>query len=150
MPSKGNSGWIDEAIASWRDDGYQRPNQGPSGSPHNLGGFSPYRRHTTRDAYSLGRDLIGEFDYLFRNQGGMKPVLKELFTEYSGETLTVDLFKQHLEQNSGEDLTSIFDRYVYGKSRTSGFKVMTPDRFAENDKITHPRPYTQEEMKLYR
>src|SRR5690606_12751374 len=57
VPANGNSGWIDEAIASWRDKGYQRlPKPGFSGS--NLGAHSPYKRNTDDRAYALGAKFM--------------------------------------------------------------------------------------------
>src|SRR5690606_9545744 len=96
MPSKGNSGWIDEAIASWRDYGYRRASGPPNRASVNLGGFSPYRRHTTYDAYSKGRNLIEEFDYMFRNQGGMKSILRNMFAQRQGMTISVGWFQEFL------------------------------------------------------
>jgi hypothetical protein len=36
MPANGNTGWIDEAVASWRDDGYPRASRAPNRSAVNL------------------------------------------------------------------------------------------------------------------
>lgn len=140
MPANGNAGWIDEAIASWRDNGYPRRNS--PGSAANMGAFSPYRRHTTRDAYSLGMQFIGHLDYILRDKGGMKGMLQLLFASYKRQTITTPQFKTFLENVSGVNLNTLFDRYVYGKN------VVTK----ETDKIPsqHPRPYTQEELDKFR
>lgn len=119
IPSNGNAGWIDEAIASWIGRGY------PSLTfterlPVNLGGFSPYRRHTTRAAYSSGTKLISELDGEFQEIGGMRPLLSQLFHTYKNNTITTKQFKTFLENNTGVDLNFIFDRYVYGKSASNG------------------------------
>jgi hypothetical protein len=156
MPTNANSGWIDEAIASWRDNGYPRASSAPNRSPVNLGGFSPYRRHTTQAAYSSGAKLISEFDRMFASQGGMKAVLRTLFTESQRQTITVQYFKNFLETTTGQDLNSIFNRYVYGLSSLDGVTTQTPELVtlaATNDAglaSNHPRPFTQSELKLFR
>jgi hypothetical protein len=147
MPVNGNSGWIDEAIASWRDDGYPR-RSAPSRSPVNLGGFSPYRRHTTMDAYSLGAQLIAEFDGMFAAQGGMKPILRSLFAAKQRATITLDYFKQHLEAETGADLDAIFNRYVLGQ--TSILEPSVPEKTFEMPINHHPRPYTEAELVQFR
>lgn len=151
MPANGNAGWIDEAVASWRDGGYRRAASGPGGSAHNLGGFSPYRRHTTEDAYSLGRDLIGEFDKQFESfsldgQTGMRGILRALFAERQRTTITVDVFKQFLERTTGADLTDIFSKYVYGVNAAPEGSLAD----AKAKSAYHPRPYTEAELARFR
>jgi hypothetical protein len=149
MPANGNAGWIDEAIASWRDNGYPRASSAPNRSAVNLGGFSSYRRHTTRDAYTLGAKLISEFDRMFSGQGGMKAVLKDLFAEAKHTTITVHDFKAFLERTTGQNLQSVFDRYVFGKTTKGQIGEQT---VADNFGFVnyHPRPYTKEELAIYR
>ena len=148
MPADGNSGWMDEAIASWRDNGYPRASSGPSGSGTNLGGFSPYRRHTTMDAYSRGATLISQLDFLFKDTGGMKAALKQLFAARQRTTISVPFFKTFLESASRVDLTSLFNKYVYGRNVTRGFPSVMPERFAPVNWSRHPRPYSKEERAL--
>jgi hypothetical protein len=150
MPSSGNSGWIDEAIASWRDDGYPRANGRPNRSAVNLGGFSPYRRHTTNAAYDEGARLISEFDYMFADNGGMKPVLRSLFAEHKRTTITVDSFKEFLETASGQDLDAVFNRYVLGQTQIGNDVTVAPERVSSRQPSHHPRPYTPAEQQRYR
>ena len=118
MPANGNSGWIDEAIASWRDNHYPRASGPPDRSPVQLSGFSPYRRHTAQfpSPYYWGSLLLSELDYLFRNNGGLRPILKDLFLEKKRCLITTPYFQGFLEQKTGLNLNSIFSRYVYGRS----------------------------------
>jgi len=116
MPSKANSGWIDEAIASWRGNGYPRRTFSNRSSV-NLGGFSPYRRHTTSAAYSQGATLIAEFDGEFRELGGMKTLLSLFFEENKNTTITVSQFKKFLEKQTGRDLQRVRS---HGKNRHPG------------------------------
>ena len=160
MPSSGNSGWIDEAVASWRDNGYPTAGGNPSGSSINLGGFSPYRRHTTRAAYTSGARLLSGFDRMFRTfsyEGidGMRGVLRAVFQRYQKQTITVPKFKKELESLTGKNLQRVFDRYVYGKNNQNSFAMqpLNLDRgFRVDTKIRshHPRPYTKAERLMYR
>jgi len=115
MPANGNAGWIDEAIARWRDLGYPRANAIALRPPVNLGGFSPYRRHTPGDSYASGSRLLSELDQLF-SPDGLRPLLAVLFREKQRQVITTEYFRMFLEQQTGISLVSTFDRYVYGKS----------------------------------
>lgn len=118
MPANGNSGWIDEAIASWRDEGYPRRSTGFSNAPINLSGFSEYKRFTTNLAYSSGMRFISFLDGQFADRGGMKPLLAQLWSEKRNQSITTDMFKTFLEEKTGKDLNRFFDFYVYGKRPT--------------------------------
>ena len=77
MPANGSAGWIDEGIAKWRDNQYPTRQPDPEREPTQLSGFSPYQRHTPRNAYDDGSLLFSELDHLF-GQGagkGLRPVL---------------------------------------------------------------------------
>jgi len=56
MPAQGNSGWIDEAMSSWRDRGYQRSKY--AGGTTNMAGHSVWTRMTDDDAYSKGAAFL--------------------------------------------------------------------------------------------
>jgi hypothetical protein len=154
MPSGGNSGWIDESIASWRDDGY--PRRAPTlRNPVNLGGFSAYKRNTSMDSYTLGARFIGELDSMFATFGGMRAILKDFFAEYKLTTINVEDFKAFLELKTSQDLNSVFNRYVFGKSVAVigdlDFSHVNQVSVLE-DKTTnsHPRPYTADELATFR
>lgn len=118
MPANGNAGWIDEAIASWRDQGYPRASIVSQRPPVNLAGFSPYRRHTPRESYAMGSLLLSELDRLF-SPGGLRPILARLFHEWQRQLITTPLFQAFLEQQTGASLGPIFNRYVFGKEEES-------------------------------
>jgi hypothetical protein len=151
MPSDGNAGWIDEAVASWRDAGYARSPVGPSGIAYNLGGFSSYRRQTTLNAYTAGRDLIGQFDkqfesFSFEGQTGMRAILRALFSERQHMTITVDFFKVFMERLTGANLTKTFARYVYGINAKDRTEISLSEKLTS----PHHHQYSDEELKRYR
>jgi hypothetical protein len=145
MPANGNAGWIDEAIASWRDNGYPRRTTGFSNSPINLGGFSQYRRHTTSAAYSSGASFISYLDGTLASVGGMKEMLTLLWIEKRRQTITVPMFQSFLEEKSGKDLSQLFNFYVYGRRTSSDVAV---DEIDHKDSTHHK--YTIEELKNFR
>ncbi len=134
MPSSGNSGWIDEAIASWRDNGF--PSYSAAPGKQALASFSPYRRYTTNLAYSGGMKVIGHLDSLL---GGMKGMLRLLWQEKKHETITTEEFREFLERKSGKDLKALFDRSVYNKGRGPEEPSVAS---------SHPRKYTTTELLL--
>lgn len=115
MPANGNSGWLDEAIASWRDKGYQRlPDPGFGGS--DLGNHSVYMRNTDKRAYALGAKFMAYLDWRLQNVGGLKAFLKGYFEAYKHQVITAAHFKNNLEFFSGLDLTKEFEQYVWGRN----------------------------------
>lgn len=113
MPANGNSGWIDEAIASWRDYGYQRhplPNYKSAG----LANHSPYQRYTDYRSYVLGREFMAYLDYRLQDMGGLKSFLRGYFAAYKHTVITTEHFKNNLEFFLG-DLTAEFNTYIFGE-----------------------------------
>ncbi len=152
MPSNGNSGWIDEAIASWRDNGYPRGTASLSGSTANLAGFSAYRRHTPQVAYTAGASLISRFDALFSR--GMKATLRDVFSRAQRTTLTTTSFRALLESITGASIDNYFQRYVYGSSRGTNILDALPvlgSFLPESPMISrHPPALTSEEIRAIR
>jgi hypothetical protein len=112
FPANGNSGWIDEAIASWRDKGYQR-NPSMSYTYGGLASHSVYRRHTDSNAYSLGAEFMAYLDYRLQNTGGLKAFLRGYFAAYRFTMITTEHFKNNLEFFSGLELDELFRDTVY-------------------------------------
>jgi hypothetical protein len=115
MPANGNAGWIDEAIARWRDNGYPRATSTADRTPRNLAGFPPYHRHTPRDSYDFGSLLLSELDYLFAGRGGLRPILARWYQQRRRQVITTPMFQEFLEYEGGVDLERTFARYVYGR-----------------------------------
>jgi len=115
MPANGNTGWIDEAIAAWRDNGYPRiPDPGFSGS--NLGAHSLYQRYTDDRAYGLGSAFMAFLDWRLQDMGGLKAFLKGYFSAYKHQVVTTEHFKNNLEFWSGLDLSREFQQYIWGEN----------------------------------
>jgi hypothetical protein len=115
LPADGNAGWIDEAIASWRDYGYQRKIL-PDFSGSNLGKAPDYQRHTDSRAYYLGREFMAYLDYRLQNVGGLKAFLRGYFQAYKHTVMTQEHFKNNLEFFSGIDFTDAFTTYIWGEN----------------------------------
>lgn len=111
MPGRGDDGWIDEAIASWRDYGYQRLPTVSFGAS-NLGNHSPYKRNTDDRCYVLGRAFMAYLDYRLQNVGGLKAFLKGYFAAYKHTIWTTQHFKNNLEFFSGINFDAEFNQYI--------------------------------------
>ncbi len=139
MPAYGSSGWIDEAIASWRDYGYLRAEPGVERPNTMLANFRAFERFTPRNCYVDGRALLADLDQLFSttHYGGLRPVLAELFALWKGKTITTPIFQSFLEDRAQASLGPYFDCYV--------FSFYT--HRAEKDDSFHPLPPTEDEMR---
>lgn len=118
MPANGNAGWIDEAIASWRDRGYQRK-PFPNFAGSNLGLGSVYKRNTDDRAYALGAEFMAYLDYQLQDRGGLKAFLRGYFAAYKHTVITQEHFKNNLEFFSGLDLTEAFSTYIWGHNSST-------------------------------
>ncbi len=115
MPANGNAGWVDEAIASWRDASYRQSTVAQL-RPSQMAGHSLYRRMTDRDAYSKGERFIGYLDTLFADKGGMKKFLRDFFERRHFKPFLNQEFKQELELYFNHSLDNEFNTYVLGKN----------------------------------
>lgn len=137
MPANGNSGWIDEAIASWRDKGYQRKPR-PDFTGSNLGAHSVYQRNTDSRAYALGNEFMSYLDYRLQDIGGLKAFLKGYFHAYKHTVITTEHFKNNLEFFSGLDLTDDFNTYIWGQNSSKDNHLLmeeNPVHMPIDDKI---------------
>lgn len=115
MPANGNSGWIDEGIASWRDNGHQTHNA-PNFNTANLGNLSLYTRNTHKKSYVLGRSFIAYLDYKLKENGhiGMKDFLRNYIQKRLFTAVTNFDFLQDLQNFSGINFKEDFNRYIFG------------------------------------
>lgn len=148
MPASGNAGWVDEALATWTDEGFARRTIGER-SPVNMSGWSLYRRDTDDKAYTQGAKFIAELDGLFATRGGMRPLLKNFFATYKSHVIETSDFIANLETQTQTALQPYFDRYVFGKNVTvpaTSFKFPVDELLQKNSHPYH-RPFTKSELK---
>jgi hypothetical protein len=114
MPAHGNSGWIDEAIASWRDNSYPR-SRSVGFSASSMAAHSNYRRFTDRDAYTKGAKFMAFLDSQLADQGGLKAFLKVYKDKWLFTPMFTENFIQDLEAHSQMEFEKLFKDYVYAK-----------------------------------
>lgn len=113
MPAQGNSGWIDEAMASWRDGGYQQYSESNL-STTRMAGHSVYQRETDRAAYSSGMRFLGHLDQKFSKAGGMKRFMRFYFEKHRFNPYLTQTLEMELNNYFSSDLSTLFNRYIYG------------------------------------
>jgi hypothetical protein len=121
MPSDGNSGWIDEALARWRDGGYKRP-EGFKGTS-NIASHGPYNRKTDIRSYAYGSQVMGYFDLKFKDRGGLRPFLKDFIGKRAFDPISTQEFVQAMNTYYGVDNSMEFERFVFGKE---GLEFQSP------------------------
>jgi len=121
MPIDGNSGWMDEAIASWRDGGYKSTRK-PNFSSTSMAGHTQYTRTTDRKAYTQGANFMAYLNNRLENIGGLRAFLAELYTSYTHKNIDTELFRNKIETYSGINFEADFKKYIYGAELTSNKK----------------------------
>lgn len=111
LPSDGNSGFIDEGLASWRDYGYQRSEK-PNFSSSRVAGRSQYEKGTHKHSYKKGRSFFAYVDFKLAKSGGLKPFLRNYYKNYVYKTVTIDGFLKELNDWSESDFTEDFEQYL--------------------------------------
>ncbi|TNE98148.1 MAG: hypothetical protein EP326_10325 [Deltaproteobacteria bacterium] len=148
MPAHGNAGWVDEAIASWRDSGYPSYTEWRL-SRTSMAGHSVYRRTTDRAAYSSGMKFIGHLHEKFKAQESFKVFLKRFFEERKFKPFKTPEFKKAIEDYYNTDVTALFNKYVYG-TELSGAPSMDENHKGHEHKENeyHPRLSEQQLLEL--
>lgn len=142
MPSDGNSGWIDEALARWRDNGYQSLTLLDGSS--SMGNHGAYNRVTDRLAYSFGERFMALLDGTFTDKGGLKPFLREMIQTKTFDPLSNDDFMTLMNSFYGARTNDLFGRYILGESTQKNL-ISAPKRL-KND--VHGQ-WTLEELKSF-
>ena len=142
MPADGNSGWIDEGLASWRDKGYQTYEK-PNYYSVNLARHNSYTRKTDDRSYVKGRSFFAYIDYQLKSQNlSLKEFLSLYFVKRKYTTVTTKDFVTELERYAGRSFREDFNQYIYGGHAKRG-----PSRAPaiEPENPHHPH-YTDEEL----
>lgn len=134
MPANGNAGWIDEAIASWRDNGY--PRGGAFSGNANMAGRAAYTRFTDRQAYSFGANFMASLDNHLKDQGGLKVILRKVFEEHVFRPFFTEDFISWVEGFSRTTLMPIFQRHVYSPKNDEKSSPMTPMPHVHHQKMS--------------
>lgn len=115
MPKNGNSGWLDEGIASWRDFFHRRSSE-PNFSSSNIGGKGPYIRKTDLTSYKKGRSFMRYLDHLIHEETEycLKDFLKFYFNKRKYTTVDTNIFISDLESFTGVNFQRAFDQYIFG------------------------------------
>ena len=131
MPANGNSGWLDEAITSWSDEGaISKPEI--NGTYANMAGNSEYRRYTHMGAYTQGKSFMGHLNYKFQSQGGLVSFLNEMIKTDSFTPMTTEEFVKKISNYYSEDLMPLFKKHTYSsKSRSE-----KPNKMNSHMKLT--------------
>lgn len=113
MPANGNSGWLDEALASWRDDGYQTletlsGSTGMSSHPY-------YTRITDTAAYSFGERFMSYLDGKTKAKGGLKPFMRHMIDKKVFAPLFVEEFIAEMNKFYGISVDADFQKYTFAK-----------------------------------
>lgn len=139
MPADGNSGWIDEALARWRDRGYSRI-RSLQGSTR-MANLGTYSRLTDRQAYSFGERFMAYLDGRLETKGGLKPFLRYLVKHKSFDPMSTEDFIAELNSFYKMDFTQDFQKYVYGM----GLEKSGRHRHSEDDYGVH-RQFSEAEL----
>ncbi|MBA2404559.1 MAG: hypothetical protein H0V66_07300 [Bdellovibrionales bacterium] len=112
MPANGNAGWVDEALASWRDDGYQSLStlSGSSG----MSSHAYYTRTTDKAAYSFGERFMSYLDGKLQSKGGLKPFMRHMVDKKVFSPFFVEEFIKEMSDFYGVSLEADFKKYTYG------------------------------------
>ncbi len=116
LPSNGNAGWMDEAIASWRDDGYKNLSEEKLYVTQ-MASHPVYTRKTDTDAYDSGARFMAYLNHLSFDQGGLKKFLKQIIDTRLFKPLTTEDFHSDYEKFFGIDVAREYSKYVYGKDQ---------------------------------
>ncbi len=137
IPANGNAGWIDEAIASWRDADY--PSKMSLTGSVNMSNRGTYVRHTPTQAYSFGKDLMSHLHYLVSaHPRGLKAGLKEFFLQNAKKPYSTESFAEFMANFYG--MPSIIDLFNQKTKATSTIRSL---------KSVEENPAEGEEKNLY-
>lgn len=132
MPANGNSGWLDEALASWRDAGYQTSSS-MSGSSR-MSARPYYTRTTDAAAYSFGERFMRYLDHKLTEKGGLKPFMRHMVEHRKFSPLFVEEFIKEISAFYSTDLSEDFTKYTYGKKEN--FSSMKMDSHPAHQKMS--------------
>jgi hypothetical protein len=152
MPAEGRAGWIDEALASWRDYDYFQAPSLLSRPPTFLANASAFEKSTPDNCYRDGRQLIAELDRVFAPFGGMKPLMKDFFERYKHQVVTTEEFWNFLMIKTAMNVDAYFFRFAWGQASPDQAQDQQPSATFSDvpGKSKHPAPLTDAEIQQLR
>ena len=139
MPANGNSGWLDEALASWRDNGY--PSLTALSGSSGMSSHPRYTRITDQAAYSFGARFMAYLDGKTKKTGGLKSFLKFMVAHHTFKPLFVEEFISEMDRFYQGSFLSEFRRY------TSNGNALTPGEiFKPQSEPAHKHKMTLKEL----
>lgn len=139
MPANGNSGWIDEALARWRDRGYSRISS-LEGSTK-MAKLGTYARLTDRAAYTFGERFMSFLDNKVKDRGGLKPFLRHLVETKTFDPMSTEEFIEEMNAFYESDFTNDFRERVYGEGRP-----LSEKNLLHQDHMIH-RQFTETDLR---
>ncbi|MFT6631670.1 MAG: hypothetical protein ACJAS4_001626 [Bacteriovoracaceae bacterium] len=141
-PANGNSGWLDEAIASWRDKGHFS-SEIPFYKSANLAKHSEYTRKTDKRSYEYGRSFMAYINHQLIQSGkeGLKHFLRIYFNKRKFTPVTTEIFKADLEEYAQMSFGEDFYQYIYGGNSDEKYQ----NNIIPKENPHHP-DLTQEEL----
>jgi hypothetical protein len=121
MPANGNSGWLDEALASWRDDHYETVTSLNGTSI--MSSHPTYTRITDDAAYSFGERFMAFLNHKTEKKGGLKPFMKRMIETRKFQPIFVSDFIKEMNNFYQSSFDSLFKRYTFGESNRFEFPV---------------------------
>ena len=140
MPANGNAGWLDEALASWRDKGYQSRNS-ISGTSK-MSAHPYYTRATDYAAYSFGERFMSYMDAKLKDQGGLKPFMRYMVDQKTFSPIFVEEFIAEMTKFYGVSVEGDFKKYTFGKEN------LFPENL-KSQESHHHKKMSIEELKQY-
>jgi hypothetical protein len=116
MPANGNAGWLDEALASWRDGGYKTLSSLMGTS--RMSAHPYYTRTTDTAAYTFGEKFMSLMDGKLKSKGGLKPFMRFMVEKKLFSPLFVEDFIHEMSNFYGVEVGPDFKRYTFGNSNT--------------------------------
>lgn len=117
IPADGNSGWMDEGLATWRGNDYPTLNH-PGFEMFNIGAHSVYKRNTDDNSYRVGNAF---FSYL-NSKINLKSTLRRYFEKYKASIVTTDMMINFFEKDTGVSLRGEFLQFVLNKKFSKEFR----------------------------
>jgi hypothetical protein len=111
MPANGNAGWVDEALASWRDNGY--PSLSTLSGATGMSVHPYYTRTTDRSAYTFGARFMAYLDGKLKSQGGLKSFMRDYAEKRMFRPFVIEEFIRDISSFYGLDLRPDFEQFTF-------------------------------------